>query len=829
MTKKMATKTRYKMYKKGKSWVIAGIISVAVAMSMGVTAQAAVTSVPAEASSPVTVVVPPAGNANEATTASETAKNDSANISATTTTPGEGSTVTADMQDAGASAAEEITSDATTIDTATDGTGTTTTDTTGISGGDTTETNATSTTDTGAGENGTATTDTADANTTETNTGEANNTETNTATTDTATDPTTDTGTTTDQSVTPTPSVPVPTPTDVTPIDVSALPDTSEMVTVPETRPADVADLPALTTPISELGADLSTAAVPLVQTELGKTTTMALTLTKETATIDLWMPNQRLQQVVLMALQKLTNTDKTWETVADITQDDMALLTTLLALGNEGIDTYIDGKTAFSLEGLEYAVNLETIMMGASLNYQPGAFYGDIEDVTPLANLQHLKVVDLQNNRIKDVTPLANLQNVVDMRLAYNAIRDFSPLKDKAYASASDFTHTGQFIMLDPVKISDKDREGHLQIACTTITGEVVQLTVVAMIGQPIFYTDANGHTYQAYFTGGNATPDGEGGLYYTNIQDQKPGATEIEKNPGINLDVLPDYYYLTGVHKPSAGIMDFAVVQPYAIAQSAASVTVHYQDVAGNQLAPDATLKPGLIGETYTTEALQIPGHVLQQEPENATGTYGDAEIHVTYVYSLDEGDPGVTQPPVTNPGGGNNGNGNNNGNNGNGGGETPGVTNPGDNGNGDGNNGTGNLDGNGTDEGESEVEGNESGDDNHLSGGNTGGAGDTGNTGTGTTPGTSTPGNNPGGQVVQMATGGQGATGQVSTGTGTTTVLRDDADQDQQPAVTHAGFANLPQTGEREPVSLAWGVALLVGLLSLTNFKRKTKDKE
>ena len=611
------------------------------------------------------------------------------------------------------------------------------------------------------------------------------------------------------------------------------MPDTSA-TTVSTTRPVEAVVRPVQPAESSTMGASHTMAAVALVQAEMTKPA--AVTVTPTATTIDDWMPNKVLQQAILLHLQRLTGVNKTWHSVADITQEDLQLLKKLIVLGNDGFDTYIDGHTAFSLEGLQYATNLETIMMEASLDHKPGAFFGDIVDVSPLANLQHLTSVHLQHNRIEDVTPLANLQNVTEMALAFNHIHDFSPLKGKPYET---FTHTGQFIVLDPLLVNDADREGHLQIQCVTITGEVVTLTAGLAIAEPVFYTDEAGHTYHIYYTGGNPKPDGQGGIYYTNIQNQKPGATEFPGAP--NVDVLPDYYYLTGTYKPSAGVVDFAVVQPYVISQAASNVTVHYQDQDGNAIADDVVLAPGLVGEHYATTAPEIPGYVLTTTPENATGTYGDAAIDVTYVYALVEDGDGDSGS-IENPGDDSDGN-------------TDGGTDTGDNGNTDGGTDT---DGNGH-PGENpdgghpgetpggEQPGTANPDDNGA-GGSGGDNGVTPETPDGSHPGTTQPGS-PVGDDADSETGAAGDTvstvpGSTGTGSGTVTLGMGQSTQttaqgmstvaeptqsghEQRVKVLASGLAGpLPQTSEQDASPL-WRIAGLMGLLGLLHFRRKREQ--
>lgn len=368
----------------------------------------------------------------------------------------------------------------------------------------------------------------------------------------------------------------------------------------------------------------------------------------KDTTTIDQWMPNKILQELVLKHLHKLDNAGKSWNSVADITPDDMLLLKRFEATGEDKIDTYIDGKTEFSLEGLQYATNLETLEMGATLNLEPGAFFGDIVDISVLRNLKRLKVVNLSHNRIEDVTPLAELENVTDMQLVYNHIRDFSPLKGKNYES---FGSKGQFVMLAPIMVSDKDRTGHLKVQCLDRNGQVVPLKAGKLIAEPVFFSEAGRFTYRVYHTGGNPVPDGEGGINYSYIQDQKPGADSLPEfaNMDVTIDVQKDYYYLTGKSEPTADISDFHVVQPYTLATTAAKVTVHFQDESGKTIAEDEILSEKLIGEDYTTVAKAIDGYNLLKTPANATGKYGEKPTDVIYVYTK-KSDP--VKPPLVTP---------------------------------------------------------------------------------------------------------------------------------------------------------------------------------
>ncbi|WP_057878169.1 MucBP domain-containing protein [Levilactobacillus paucivorans] len=76
--------------------------------------------------------------------------------------------------------------------------------------------------------------------------------------------------------------------------------------------------------------------------------------------------------------------------------------------------------------------------------------------------------------------------------------------------------------------------------------------------------------------------------------------------------------------------------------------TVTVHYQTVAGKQLAPDDTLT-GTVGQAYTTVPKSLDGYKLATTPANASGVYTAASQDVIYTYQAVEngGKPAVVTP--------------------------------------------------------------------------------------------------------------------------------------------------------------------------------------
>ncbi|WP_024747510.1 MucBP domain-containing protein [Levilactobacillus namurensis] len=366
---------------------------------------------------------------------------------------------------------------------------------------------------------------------------------------------------------------------------------------------------------------------------------------------INVWMPNKHLQAIILADLQNDSHhlpTNKTWNSVSDITKEDMELLTSIRGF------TYIDGKTPFSLEGLQYAKNLKDIFLEANLNEYPVSHVrGDIEDISQLKDLEFLEDVWLQNNRIKDVTPLAGKKHLKSLKISHNAISDFSPLKGMSFDEMSTFA--GQVIELPKKKVDKNKKTGHLAITCVQMDGTTVELKPMGAKGGKLWAFNGDQLAYQVFYNGGTATPDGKGGLYYTDLVAQAAG------DPLMPDNYPTDKYYMMG--STGGSTPDFMVVQPYEYADLGGTVTVHYVDREGNTLAEDTVLSGHEVGESYTTEPLTIPGYTLQDaHPQFSEGQYGKDDVEVTYVYALDQSDPGTGDNGGDKPGnGGDTGNGN------------------------------------------------------------------------------------------------------------------------------------------------------------------------
>ncbi|MFC6275138.1 MucBP domain-containing protein [Levilactobacillus tangyuanensis] len=368
----------------------------------------------------------------------------------------------------------------------------------------------------------------------------------------------------------------------------------------------------------------------------------------RSTESIDQWMPNKRLQRAIFYQLTHLIpvpDDDKTWHSVADITKADMKRLKELFVGyygGENGESTYNPGGEDYLLDGLEYATNLETLMMGGGgTDAAPYHNFGNIKNVSPLRNLTQLKTLWLSNNQISDVTPLAGLTNLTELQLHDNFIADFSSLKNIPAGVSENQTY--QYIFPDPIKVNSWTHAAHLTVPIHLQNGDLVTGVEQHLVDTYLIHHYVGGALSDGgegvtfwYTQGGDVTEDGKGGLDFTNITDQA-----LFPEGG---DQAGNYYFLVAKYVKDGYF--FWIIQRYDIGDAAEPVTVKYQDEQGHELAASQILQ-GDIGDAYQAPAATVPGYELTKTPGNAQGTFGEEAITVTYVYRKP-----VIVPPVTPP---------------------------------------------------------------------------------------------------------------------------------------------------------------------------------
>lgn len=355
----------------------------------------------------------------------------------------------------------------------------------------------------------------------------------------------------------------------------------------------------------------------------------------KADQSIDEWMPNKQLQLIVLYNIQlELPDLDLT--SVDQITQDNIKQLTKLEAVGGNQthkLDTYIDGKTAFSLEGLQYATGLTWINFKTTFGLGSSKNRGDIVDLSPLAHLTNLETLDVQHNRIQDLSPLETMTGLKEVDVNYNSIMDFSPVVGRSFEVFGDYN---QVVVLPTIKIDPNNPTATLKVKVVTKNGEsdALQIPGDVMVVQDANYNDGQGYLFNIYYQGGTPTANADGSLTFTDIKVQEPGVTSYET---YRVTPLANKYYLTAKVQSKNNYNNFNIIQPYEMATAAAPVNVHYVDEKGATIHDDTQVN-GMVGDAYTTTPLTIDGYKLKTTPENAAGTLAAKAIDVTYVYTAD-----------------------------------------------------------------------------------------------------------------------------------------------------------------------------------------------
>jgi hypothetical protein len=107
----------------------------------------------------------------------------------------------------------------------------------------------------------------------------------------------------------------------------------------------------------------------------------------------------------------------------------DVLTCNDLLNLTSLSITSLQPYGTVKTLEGLQFAVNLEEINLPFPAAYPHPYAAHSVNDLTPLAGLIHLKSIAMKTLGIEDLSPLSNLANLESLSLMDNFINDLSPL----------------------------------------------------------------------------------------------------------------------------------------------------------------------------------------------------------------------------------------------------------------------------------------------------------------------------------------------------------------------------------------------------------------
>ncbi len=145
----------------------------------------------------------------------------------------------------------------------------------------------------------------------------------------------------------------------------------------------------------------------------------------------------------------------------SEITKEKLALLRALNVTGypracsdDDDCDRWVD---IYSLEGLQYAINLESLSVGKREEVSNlGPIKGltklkslkipsnRIEDLSPLEDLVDLEHLDLSRNAIENLGPISELRSLKELDISQNPIADLSPLHQMTALTNLDIEDSG-------------------------------------------------------------------------------------------------------------------------------------------------------------------------------------------------------------------------------------------------------------------------------------------------------------------------------------------------------------------------------------------------
>lgn len=340
--------------------------------------------------------------------------------------------------------------------------------------------------------------------------------------------------------------------------------------------------------------------------------------------TIDQWMPDTNLQQVVLHELAKTTGITS----VDQITQAMMGNLTKLYvdtSAQQNNKDYYLATMQVRSLQGLEYAKNLTDLWicpnLDANLNWT-GAYmkYGSISDISALAGLTNLTELNLQMNQISNISALKNLK-LKGVSLSYNQISDLSPLQNSKDTMSTSAMMAYQIIKLPTIVLNAKTTSYTMpSFIITNLDGGNVPITPVQT---------------SPYF---GMTSAGTG----TNLDD----ATVVWKDLGQSGYLFVDW------HDTLLGLpgypFDGEIVQPYTLSDSVGNVNVNFKTTSGLSLAPQVTLS-GNLGDDFdlnqsatvmnAVQKIMAQGYAYQGTADDmaVTGVYAEDPTNITLLFGV------------------------------------------------------------------------------------------------------------------------------------------------------------------------------------------------
>lgn len=184
---------------------------------------------------------------------------------------------------------------------------------------------------------------------------------------------------------------------------------------------------------------------------------------------LDEWMPDEIFQY--FLYTNNYTDQYASFATFrSQFTKDALAQMTTFASSeAAQHVGTYqnlssLTNYTALmsmgSLEGLQYATNLTSIDLHPSTDISQEVFgniaqNGNLWDISALATLTKLQTVTISTFSITDISALADKPELTRVDLMYNQISDISPLATDAKLSPKSTYLRFQHLLLTPITLS--------------------------------------------------------------------------------------------------------------------------------------------------------------------------------------------------------------------------------------------------------------------------------------------------------------------------------------------------------------------------------------
>ena len=142
-------------------------------------------------------------------------------------------------------------------------------------------------------------------------------------------------------------------------------------------------------------------------------------------AAIEHWLGKDPGATITVANMENLTTLLAPNANISDLTGLEHAINLTLLDLGARFVEVrYINSNSISDFSPLAGLTNLTDLWIS----------YSAIADISPLTGLTNLESLDLVNNVITDISPLAGLTNLTTLWLGYNSISDISPIAGLTY-----------------------------------------------------------------------------------------------------------------------------------------------------------------------------------------------------------------------------------------------------------------------------------------------------------------------------------------------------------------------------------------------------------